>query len=188
MARHPRAGWFDPSTAPPQITAFGMLYAIHDALCAPAGAEDGPQPGRELDRERRRTCVRVQAAPRAQVPQRRSRHRGGREIQLRALSGRRRTDPARARPAGGGASTRSPCASICESRGRTSSRSTARPPAPRASSCRGNTCHRWGRRASRSIRSVPGPSASSATRPASRSCSTPYPEYWRHAPHVSVSP
>jgi peptide/nickel transport system substrate-binding protein len=28
-------GWFDPSTAPPQITPFGMLYAIHDALVRP---------------------------------------------------------------------------------------------------------------------------------------------------------
>src|SRR5258707_8463219 len=27
--------WFDPSTAPPQITPFGMLYAIHDALFRP---------------------------------------------------------------------------------------------------------------------------------------------------------
>jgi peptide/nickel transport system substrate-binding protein len=27
--------WFDPSTAPPQITAFGMLYAVHDALLRP---------------------------------------------------------------------------------------------------------------------------------------------------------
>jgi len=27
--------WFDPSTAPPQITPFGMLYAIHDALLRP---------------------------------------------------------------------------------------------------------------------------------------------------------
>jgi peptide/nickel transport system substrate-binding protein len=27
--------WFDPSTAPPQITAFGMLYAIHDAVIRP---------------------------------------------------------------------------------------------------------------------------------------------------------
>jgi peptide/nickel transport system substrate-binding protein len=27
--------WFDPSTAPPQITAFGMLYAMHDALLRP---------------------------------------------------------------------------------------------------------------------------------------------------------
>ena len=27
--------WFDPSTAPPQITAFGMLYAIHDAVLRP---------------------------------------------------------------------------------------------------------------------------------------------------------
>jgi peptide/nickel transport system substrate-binding protein len=27
--------WLDPSTAPPQITAFGMLYAIHDGLLRP---------------------------------------------------------------------------------------------------------------------------------------------------------
>ena len=27
--------WFDPSTAPPQITPFGILYAIHDALVKP---------------------------------------------------------------------------------------------------------------------------------------------------------
>ncbi len=27
--------WFDPSTAPPQITPFGMLYAFHDALVRP---------------------------------------------------------------------------------------------------------------------------------------------------------
>ncbi len=27
--------WFDPSTAPPQITPFGLLYAIHDALLRP---------------------------------------------------------------------------------------------------------------------------------------------------------
>src|SRR5438093_13733489 len=27
--------WFDPSTAPPQLTPFGMLYAIHDAMVRP---------------------------------------------------------------------------------------------------------------------------------------------------------
>jgi peptide/nickel transport system substrate-binding protein len=27
--------WFDPSTAPPQITPFGLLYAMHDALVRP---------------------------------------------------------------------------------------------------------------------------------------------------------
>ena len=27
--------WFDPSSAPPQITPFGTLYAIHDALVRP---------------------------------------------------------------------------------------------------------------------------------------------------------
>ena len=27
--------WFDPSTAPAQITPFGILYALHDALVRP---------------------------------------------------------------------------------------------------------------------------------------------------------
>ncbi|HSE95663.1 MAG TPA: ABC transporter substrate-binding protein, partial [Methylomirabilota bacterium] len=27
--------WFDPSTAPPQITPFGVMYAIHDAVLRP---------------------------------------------------------------------------------------------------------------------------------------------------------
>ena len=35
--------WFDPSTAPPQITPFGVLYAIHDALVRPLpGQKLGP--------------------------------------------------------------------------------------------------------------------------------------------------
>jgi peptide/nickel transport system substrate-binding protein len=35
--------WFDPSTAPPQITPFGMLYALHDALVRPyPGQKMGP--------------------------------------------------------------------------------------------------------------------------------------------------
>src|ERR1700722_10193996 len=35
--------WFDPSTAPAQITPFGMLYAIHDALGRPyPGQKMGP--------------------------------------------------------------------------------------------------------------------------------------------------
>jgi peptide/nickel transport system substrate-binding protein len=35
--------WFDPSTAPPQITPFGMLCAIHDALVRPyPGQKMGP--------------------------------------------------------------------------------------------------------------------------------------------------
>ncbi|MSP03137.1 MAG: ABC transporter substrate-binding protein [Acetobacteraceae bacterium] len=36
------AAWFDPSTAPAQITPFGMLFAIHDALVR-------PYPGHNLD-------------------------------------------------------------------------------------------------------------------------------------------
>ena len=32
--------WFDPSAAPPQITPFGVLYAIHDALVRPLPGQD----------------------------------------------------------------------------------------------------------------------------------------------------
>jgi peptide/nickel transport system substrate-binding protein len=35
--------WFDPSTAPPQITPFGLMYALHDALVRPLpGQKMGP--------------------------------------------------------------------------------------------------------------------------------------------------
>src|SRR5262249_2783686 len=35
--------WFDPSSAPAQITPFGMLYAIHDAMVRPyPGQKMGP--------------------------------------------------------------------------------------------------------------------------------------------------
>ncbi len=35
--------WFDPSTAPPQITPFGILYALHDAMVRPLpGQKMGP--------------------------------------------------------------------------------------------------------------------------------------------------
>jgi peptide/nickel transport system substrate-binding protein len=35
--------WFDPSSAPPQITPFGVLYAVHDALVRPLpGQKMGP--------------------------------------------------------------------------------------------------------------------------------------------------
>src|SRR5947207_583459 len=42
-SRSTAPSWFDPSTAPPQITPFGMLYAIHDALVRPLpGQKMGP--------------------------------------------------------------------------------------------------------------------------------------------------
>ena len=35
--------WFDPSSTPPQITPFGILYALHDALVRPLpGQRMGP--------------------------------------------------------------------------------------------------------------------------------------------------
>ena len=42
--------WFDPSAAPPQITPFGVMYAIHDALVRPL-------PGQKIDAWRVATRV-----------------------------------------------------------------------------------------------------------------------------------
>jgi peptide/nickel transport system substrate-binding protein len=44
--------WFDPADTPPQITPFGFLYALHDALVRPLRrGSHGQQPGRVLDGE-----------------------------------------------------------------------------------------------------------------------------------------
>ena len=93
--------WFDPSTAPPQITPFGMLYAIHDALVRPyPGQKMGPSLAESWTGERGRPDLRVQAAPGPEVPQRRPADDRGRQVQLRALQGRGGQDPAGARRAG----------------------------------------------------------------------------------------
>ncbi len=63
--------------------------------------EDGAEPGRVVDGERRRARLRVQAAPRPQVPQRRRAHHRRREVELRALPGRGRQGVPGARAAGG---------------------------------------------------------------------------------------
>ena len=61
--------WFDPSTAPPQITPFGMLYAIHDALVRPyPGQKMGPSLAEKRGGERGRQDLRIQAAPGPEVP------------------------------------------------------------------------------------------------------------------------
>src|SRR5437899_9062246 len=62
--------WFDPSTAPAQITPFGMLHTLHDALVRPLPGQNGPEPGGVVDGKSGWAHVRVQAPPRPQVPQR----------------------------------------------------------------------------------------------------------------------
>src|SRR5262249_52681592 len=42
--------WFDPSTAPPQITPFGTLYALHDALVRPL-------PGQQMGNSLAESCT-----------------------------------------------------------------------------------------------------------------------------------
>ena len=66
-----------------------------------ARAEDRREPGRVVVGVARRAGLRVQAASRAQVPQRRPADHRGREVQLRALQGGRRARDARAGAPGG---------------------------------------------------------------------------------------
>ncbi len=79
--------WFDPSTAPPQITPFGMLYAIHDALVRPyPGHKMGPSLAESWKESADGKTYEFKLRPRTEVSQRRPGHDGGREVQLRALS------------------------------------------------------------------------------------------------------
>ena len=70
--------------------AHALLGAVRDARCpreTDARQSHDPEPGGILDREPRSASVRVQAARGPEVPQRRSVHRRGREVQLHARQG-----------------------------------------------------------------------------------------------------
>ena len=93
--------WFDPGEVSGQITPFWVLYALHDALVKPMpGNLMTAEPGRVLDGQRGSEGLRVQAARRAEVPQRRPVHRRGREVQLPPRQGLE--GPAREGPRGRG--------------------------------------------------------------------------------------
>ena len=168
--------WFDPSTAPPQITPFGMLYAIHDALVRPyPGQKMGPSLAESWQESAGRADLRVQAASGPEVPQRRPGDDRGREVQLRALQGRRRQGPAGARragrdrrSAGGALSSQGAVARLHDvlrhDRHRRRHRRAEEVPRRRSATT-----------ASGSIRSAPAPTSSSATSRASRSCWRPIP-------------
>src|SRR5271165_2594757 len=75
--------WFDPSTAPPQITPFGMLYAIHDALVRPyPGQKMGPSLAESWTESEDGLSY-------PQIPQWRSADDRGCKVQFRTLSRRR---------------------------------------------------------------------------------------------------
>jgi hypothetical protein len=73
------------------------VHVLHDALRAPrraretdARVRDGAEPGRIVERVGGRAHLRVRAAEGCAVSQRRSRHRGRREVLVRAVPGHRR--------------------------------------------------------------------------------------------------
>ena len=79
---------YEPAETPGLITPFLFLYALHDALVKPMpGKNMAPEPGRVVDRVARRARLRVRAAPRGEVPQRRGRHGRRRQVLVRALPG-----------------------------------------------------------------------------------------------------
>ena len=156
--------WFDPSTAPPQITPFGMLYAIHDALVRPyPGHKMGPSLAESWQESEDGMTYEFKLRAGPEVPQRRPADHRGRQVQLRALQGRGGDDPAGARQAGRDRRSAASCASI------------SRQPWPDFMTFYGT--HRQRRRhrraeeipdrrsattASRSTRSAPAPTSSSA--------------------------
>ena len=71
----------------PAHAVLGALRPARRAREADARQPDEPEPGRVVDGERRPADLRVQAARGAQVPQRRSLHRRGREVQLPSRQG-----------------------------------------------------------------------------------------------------
>ena len=85
--------WLDPAETESAISPFLVLYALHDALVKPMPA--GPQTPSlaESWTARPTASPTTSCCGTAQVPQRRSRHRRGREVLLRALSRRRRQAP-----------------------------------------------------------------------------------------------
>jgi len=94
--------WFDPSTAPPQITPFGILYALHDALVRPL-------PGQKMGNSLAESWTESADGRMYEFKLRRGLkfHNGdpvrrGREVQLRALPGGGGPGAAVARPAGRG--------------------------------------------------------------------------------------
>ena len=99
--------WFDPAETSGIITPFMVLYALHDAHAeADAGQPDGAEPGRVVERVARRTRLRLRSPQRREVPQRRSGHRRGREVLVRALPRRRRQGAQGARRGGRDAGSR----------------------------------------------------------------------------------
>src|SRR5216683_695827 len=57
--------WFDPSTAPAQITPFGVLYAIHDALVRPLpGQKMGASLAESWTESSGRGCARSRSSTR----------------------------------------------------------------------------------------------------------------------------
>ena len=168
--------WFDPSSAPPQITPFGMLYAIHDALVRPyPGQKMGPSLAESWTESEDGLIYEFKLRPNLKF------HNGDPlttedvEVQLRALQGRRREDPARARHAG--RDRRSARRALSPERAvarfhdvlrhdgqRRRPRRAEEVPRPRSATT-----------ASRSTRSAPAPTNSSAPSRASRSCSKRFP-------------
>ena len=96
--------WFDPAETPGVITPFMTLYALHDALVKPMpGNPWAPSLAESWTASKDGLDARVRPAQGRPVSQRRSPHRRGREVLLRALQGGGRLDPqgARGRRRGG---------------------------------------------------------------------------------------
>ncbi len=107
--------FLDPAETSGIATPFVFLYALHDALIKPLpGNNMAPSLAESWSESSGRAQLRVQAARGTQVPQRRSLHRRGREVQLPPLPGR--LGQAAARAGEGRQRRRSASRAVCSQR------------------------------------------------------------------------
>ena len=79
--------WFDPAETTGMITPFMVLYALHDAMVKPMPGKPLAPSLAESGRPRGRPQLRVRAARRREIPQRRPGDRRGRQVLVRAYRG-----------------------------------------------------------------------------------------------------
>ena len=178
--------WFDPSTAPPQITPFGMLYAIHDALVRPyPGQKMGPSLAESWSESEDGLVYEFRLRPNLKfhngdpltsedVKFSFERYHGAAaKILHEHVTQVEIIDPRVVRFHLG-----VPWPDFMTFLGRR--------PVPRGSCCRRSTSPMSVTTASKSTRSVPDRTSSSAAGRESRSCSKRFPGYWRRVPNVKT--
>ena len=176
--------YFDPAETLAGTT-FMVLYGLHDALVKPMpGKSVAPSLAESWSVSPDGLVYEFVLRKGAQVPQRRPRHRRGREVLVRALSRRLREDAQGARRRGGDAGSRPRALPPPPAVARLHDVLRNAQPPRRRGSCRRSTSRRSARTASRRRRSAPGPYRFVSFNPGIELVLEAFDGYWRKTPAV----